>query len=120
MPDATDTTATDGAQVRLLPVLKGESVAQFRPGTGAVSRVGYHRKVEEICYVLTGRGEMWCRTGEHEEIALLASVFCLAIPRRTSFGFRAAAGAALAAVSVARQPWPLHSPDEWTKFAPHC
>lgn len=80
LQDEADTTAPDGAEVRTLLVVMGESVAQFRLEPGAVSRVGYRRTVEEILYVLTGRGEMWRRTGEYEEITPLASVYCLAIP----------------------------------------
>ncbi|MCY4137117.1 MAG: cupin domain-containing protein [Rhodobacteraceae bacterium] len=85
-------------------MLKGESAAQFWPGPGAVSRVGYHRPAEEIWYALTGRGETWRRTGGHEEITPLASVFCLAVPRGASFGFRAVAGAEPTAFALATRP----------------
>ena len=112
LPDATDTTAPDGGESRILLVLKGENAAQFRPEPGAVSRVGYHRPADEIWYALTGRGETWRRTGGHEEITPLASVFFPAIPRGTSFGFRAVAGAQLTAIAAAMQAWPQHSPDE--------
>ena len=48
-----------------------------------------HRTVEEIWFVLAGRGEMWRKQGEREEIVDLAPGQCLTLPLGTHFQFRA-------------------------------
>jgi mannose-6-phosphate isomerase-like protein (cupin superfamily) len=68
-----------------------------------------HRTVEEIWYILSGRGEMWRRQGGRQETVPLAPGTCLSIPVGTHF-VRAADAAPLAAVAVTMPPWP--GPDE--------
>jgi mannose-6-phosphate isomerase-like protein (cupin superfamily) len=85
-------------------------MAHFELGAGRVSRAVTHRTVEEIWYVLGGRGEMWRRQGERAEVVPLEAGVCLTIPLGTDFQFRSLGPGPLAAVAVTMPPWP--GPDE--------
>lgn len=119
LPDEADTLAPDGAEVRILCSLAGGSAAHFRLAPGRVSRAGRHRTVQEIWYILEGRGEMWRRMDDQEEVVALAPGLCLTIPLGTSFQFRASHGAALSAFAVTMPPWPEDADDEWTEVEPY-
>ncbi len=106
LPAGHDVLAPDGSQVRLLLSLAGGSMAHFALPAGQASRAVRHRTVEEIWYVLEGRGEMWRFGGGREEVTALVPGICLTIPVGVSFQFRAAADTGLAAVAVTMPPWP--------------
>jgi mannose-6-phosphate isomerase-like protein (cupin superfamily) len=103
---APDTTAPDGSAVRLLLGLGGGSMAHFELPAGAVSLAVTHRTVEEIWFVLNGRGDIWRRQGGHERIETLEPGTSLTIPLGTAFQFRAGAGAPLTFVAITMPPWP--------------
>ena len=103
---AIDATAPDGTAVRLLLSLPGGSMAHFELAAGAVSHAVMHRTVEEIWFVLSGRGAIWRRQEGIERIDPLSPLTSLTIPRGTAFQFRAEAGAALAFVAITMPPWP--------------
>jgi mannose-6-phosphate isomerase-like protein (cupin superfamily) len=65
-----------------------------------------HRTVEEIWYVLAGRGELWRRQAEREEVVALSPGLCVTIPLGTHFQFRAPGPEALVLVAVTMPPWP--------------
>jgi mannose-6-phosphate isomerase-like protein (cupin superfamily) len=98
--------APDGADVRVLLALRGGSMARFELKLGGVSRAVMHRTVEEIWFILAGRGEMWRKQGAREEIVVLEPGVCLTIPLGTCFQFRAADTESLAAIAVTLPPWP--------------
>jgi mannose-6-phosphate isomerase-like protein (cupin superfamily) len=98
--------APDGSSVRILPRLAGGSMIHIELGASRVSHAVVHRSVEEIWYVLSGRGEMWRRLGEREETVPLAPGVSLTIPRGTHFQFRASAEAPVSIVAVTMPPWP--------------
>lgn len=98
--------APDGARVRVLLGLSGGSMARFELAEGEVSRAVTHRTVEEIWFVLSGRGEMWRKQGAREEIVILEPGVCLTIPLGTHFQFRAEDEESLAAIAVTMPPWP--------------
>jgi mannose-6-phosphate isomerase-like protein (cupin superfamily) len=63
---AADTTAPDGSEIRLLATeaqgATRASLCEVRLPAGATSRPVFHRTVEEIWYVLEGRGRVcWDR-----------------------------------------------------------
>jgi mannose-6-phosphate isomerase-like protein (cupin superfamily) len=103
---APDTTAPDGTAVRLLLSLDGGSMAHFELPAGAVSHAVTHRTVEEIWFVLSGRGSIWRRQGGQERIDALAPGTSLTIPLGTAFQFRAEDGAPLGFVAITMPPWP--------------
>ena len=110
LPARADTRAPDGAEVRILLQLAGGSVAHFELGAGRVSRAVTHRTVDEIWYVIGGRGEMWRRQGDRESVVALETGVCVTIPLGTHFQFRSLGPGPLAAVAVTMPPWP--GPDE--------
>jgi len=103
---APDAVAPDGAEVRLLGSLARGSMAAFRLRPGAVSRAVAHRTVEEIWYFAAGRGRMWRKLGDREEIVEAAPGLSITIPTGTHFQFRCDGDEPLEAVAITMPPWP--------------
>src|SRR5271163_4341693 len=91
-----DATAPDGTAVRLLLSLRGGSVAHFELPAGGVSHAVTHRTVEEIWFVVSGRGSIWRSQEGVERIETIGPGTALTIPLGTAFQFRAEVGAPLA------------------------
>jgi mannose-6-phosphate isomerase-like protein (cupin superfamily) len=106
LPTDRDVLAPDGSEVRILCRLSGGGMAHFLLPAGQVSRAVRHRTIEEIWYILSGRGEMWRATGAREAITAVAAGTCLTLPLGTSFQFRAVGDEPLAAVAITMPPWP--------------
>lgn len=119
LPARPTATAPDGSAVRVLLALAGGSMAHFELAPGQISLAVRHRTVEEIWYVVGGRGQMWRHTGDPErgEVVDLVPGVCLTVPLGTTFQFRADGDAPLAAVGVTMPPWP--GPDEAVEQEPH-
>ncbi|MBC5785708.1 cupin domain-containing protein [Ramlibacter sp. USB13] len=81
-------------------------MAHFELAAGQVARAVVHRTVEEVWFVLSGRGEMWRRQGAREETVVLEPGVCVTIPLGTHFQFRASPSEGVAAVAVTMPPWP--------------
>jgi mannose-6-phosphate isomerase-like protein (cupin superfamily) len=99
-------TAPDGSEVRILCATARGSMIVFALRPGAVSRPVAHRTVEEIWYVTVGRGRLWRKLGDREEITDLASGLSLTIPTGSQFQFRNDGDAPLQIVAVTMPPWP--------------
>lgn len=110
LPADPSVTAPDGSDVRVLLGLAGGGMAHFELRAGQTARAVVHRSVEEIWYVVAGRGEMWRRAGEREQVIELKPGVCLTIPLGTQFQFRAAADQPVSVVAITMPPWP--GPDE--------
>lgn len=106
LPLARDQCAPDGSEIRCLPVLRGGSMVHCRLPPGAVSRAVAHRTVEEIWYVLAGRGELWRRRDGREETVDLAPQTAHTIPLGTAFQFRNTGDGPLDILIVTMPPWP--------------
>lgn len=106
LPAAPDVIAPDGSEVRILLRLAGGSMAHFQLDPGEVSIPVAHRTVEELWFVVAGRGEMWRSLDGREEIVALEPGVSLSIPVGTRFQFRALGEAPFAAVGVTMPPWP--------------
>jgi mannose-6-phosphate isomerase-like protein (cupin superfamily) len=103
---APNATAPDGTAVRLLLSLNGGSMAHFELPAGAVSHAVAHRTVEEIWYVLSGRGRLWRQCDGGERIDALEPGTAATIPLGTAFQFCADAEAPLAFIGITMPPWP--------------
>ncbi len=101
-----DAVAPDGSDVRMLLRASGGSMAHFSLAPGATSIAVVHRSVEEIWFFLSGRGEMWRRDGEREELTSVGPGVCVTLPVGTHFQFRALGSEPLAALGVTMPPWP--------------
>jgi mannose-6-phosphate isomerase-like protein (cupin superfamily) len=106
LPTDPDEIAPDGSQVRVLLILERGGLAHFRLDAGQTSRATAHKSVEELWYIVSGRGEMWRKRGEQEEIVAMEPGVCLSIPTGTWFQFRAAGDEALSVVGATMPPWP--------------
>jgi mannose-6-phosphate isomerase-like protein (cupin superfamily) len=103
---APDVIAPDGSEVRILGQTSRGSMAHFTLAPGAVAKAVAHRTIEEVWYVVSGRGRMWRRRGGQEEVVELRAGLSLTLPVGTRFQFRADGGEPLCAIGVAMPPWP--------------
>ena len=106
LPVARGDVAPDGSDVRILLGLKCGGMAHFELPPGQISTAVTHRTVEEIWFFLTGRGEMWRKLNDQEEVVPVEPGVCLTIPLGTHFQFRSFGYEPLAAVGVTMPPWP--------------
>lgn len=106
LPGDRDVIAPDGSDVRILLRLAAGSMAHFELAPGRTSGAVAHRTVDEIWYVLSGRGQMWRRQEDREDTVDLDPGICLSIPVGTHFQFRAVGDLPLAAVAVTMPAWP--------------
>jgi mannose-6-phosphate isomerase-like protein (cupin superfamily) len=106
LADAPPVKAPDGSDVRPLLSLAGGSLAHFELAAGKTSIAVAHRSVEEIWFVIGGRGEMWRKQAEREEIVALHAGVSLTIPLGTAFQFRSFGPEPLTMVAITMPPWP--------------
>lgn len=111
-----DDIAPDGSEIRLL-VGKDEgatkaSLCEVTLGSGEVSAPVWHRSVEEIWYVIEGRGEVWRNPPDRKDQApvTVAQGDALAIPTQWYFQFRASTDGPLRFLCYTAPQWP--GPDE--------
>jgi mannose-6-phosphate isomerase-like protein (cupin superfamily) len=101
-----DATAPDGSEVCVLCATARGSMALFTLMPGAVSKPVAHRTVEEIWYIIRGKGRMWRKSADSEDIAELAAGVSVTLPSGTRFQFRCDGGEPLEAVAVTMPSWP--------------
>ncbi len=106
LPVKPEYSAPDGTDVRLLLQLKGGSLAHFEFPSGEVSNSVVHRTVEELWYFLSGRGEMWRKAGDLEEVVPVEAGVSVSIPVGTMFQFRSFGYQPLVFIAVTMPPWP--------------
>lgn len=106
LPRSRTAIAPDGSDVRVLLSLAGGSMAHFELAPDQISTAVAHKTIEEIWYVLGGRGEMWRRHEGEEQAVPLARGDCLTIPVGTRFQFRAFGDTPLSILGVRLPPWP--------------
>ncbi len=122
LPTEPDVVAPDGSGVRILLGLNGGTMAHFELAPGQTSKAVTHRTVKEIWFVLSGRGEMWRKQADREEIVRIEPGVCLTIPLKTHFQFRSADDVPLTAVAITMPPWPGEDeativPGKWEPIA---
>jgi len=106
LPLTPDVVAPDGSDVRVLARTERGSMAHFELAPGRASAAIRHRTVDEIWFVLSGRGEIWRKQGGREDIVALEPGVSVTIPVGTHFQFQASGDTALEAVGVTMPPWP--------------
>ena len=79
------------------------SMARFELAAGRTSAAVSHRTVDEIWYVISGRGELWRAAAG---VTVLEPDTCVTIPRGTGFQVRGTSADALVVVAVTMPPWP--------------
>lgn len=123
LPEKPTTTAPDGSDVRVLLGSTAGNMAHFELAAGKVARAVTHRTVDEVWYIVAGRGQMWRRQGAHEDTLTLGPGLCLTLPVGTHFQFCASATGAVAAIGVTMPPWPgeneaVHVAGPWEPSVP--
>jgi mannose-6-phosphate isomerase-like protein (cupin superfamily) len=118
LPEALDLHAPDGSEVRLLVSGARGSMVHCTLPPGGTSLAVRHRTVEELWYVLEGRGEVWRRLGDREQVLPVAPGQSLTIPLGAHFQFRALGGVPLRLLIATLPPWPgaeeaVRVPDHW-------
>jgi len=103
---APDAIAPDGSEVRVLCQLSRGGLAVFSLPPGAVSKAIAHHTVEELWYVISGRGRMWRKLGQSEEVTELGPGLSLSIPTGTDFQFRCDGSEPLIVIGATMPPWP--------------
>jgi mannose-6-phosphate isomerase-like protein (cupin superfamily) len=103
--DKVDAFAPDGSEIRLLPELAAGSMVHCRLPVGKVTQAVSHHRVEELWYILAGKGEIWRKQGSNEETTLLEPGLSLSIPLGTTFQFRNIGTEALDFIIVTMPPW---------------
>ena len=73
-------------------------MAHFELPPGQATTAVVHLTVEEIWFSLSGRGEMWHKRNDQEEVVPVEAGVCLMIPLGTHFQFRSLGYEPLAAV----------------------
>ena len=106
LPAPRTAVAPDGSEVRVLLQVSGGSMAHFELGPGEASIAVVHKTIEELWYFLSGRGEMWRKRDDQEQIVEVGPDDCLTIPVGTRFQFRSFGFEPLAAVGATIPPWP--------------
>ena len=106
LPSRPDAVAPDGSDVRVLLRVDRGSLAHFELAAGRTSRAVAHRTVDEIWYVLSGRGEMWRRQEDRETTVALDTGVCVSIPCGTHFQFRSTGADPLQVVGITMPAWP--------------
>lgn len=88
LPKAADYLAPDSSEIRLLPSTPRGGLAHCRLNVGRTSRPVKHKSVEEIWYCMSGRGELWRRYGQAEEVVELRPGAACLIGFQEEFQFR--------------------------------
>jgi mannose-6-phosphate isomerase-like protein (cupin superfamily) len=98
--------AADGLEVRELLRVAGGSTAHFQLTGGRTGRAVCHRTVDEVWYIVGGRGEMWRRDGTGDAVVPLQTGTCVAVLAGTTFQVRASGRDPLEAIAFTSPPWP--------------
>ena len=106
LPRKADAIAPDGSEVRVLCQLSRGGLALFSLPPNTVSKAVAHRTVEEVWYIVSGKGRMWRKLGDQEEVAELGPGTSLTIPTGTHFQFRCDGPEPLNAIGATMPPWP--------------
>jgi mannose-6-phosphate isomerase-like protein (cupin superfamily) len=109
-----DTIAPDGSEIRFLidqrHHISGASMVEVTLPPGQVSRPVWHRTVEEVWYILEGRGRVWrCPPRAGPDCGAAVTVGpgdALAIPTGWRFQFCASPDGPLRFLCVTLPPWP--------------
>ena len=112
--EAPDAVAPDGSEIRFLVAARQAatraSVVDVTLPAGQVSRPVYHRTVEEVWYILEGRGQVWRSPPNAAAAAYLPMNVVpgdsLVIPTGWRFQFRAGPGGPLRFLCFTTPPWP--------------
>jgi mannose-6-phosphate isomerase-like protein (cupin superfamily) len=106
LPNDADEIAPDGSEVRLLLTLDGGGMAHFTIPAGHTIRAVRHQTVEEIWYIVSGRGDMWRSLGDAESVVTLEPGLAVSIPVGTTFQVKNTGTDDICVVGQTMPAWP--------------
>ncbi|MXY24965.1 MAG: cupin domain-containing protein [Acidobacteria bacterium] len=98
--------APDGSRIRELVTVPGGSMVHCTLPKGAVTIAVVHATVDELWYVLAGKGQVWRRREDAESVIDVEPGISLSIECGTHFQFRSTGNQDLQLVIVTMPPWP--------------
>ncbi len=101
-----DEIAPDGSQVRVLGSVCRGSMGHFTILKGQTIRATCHQTVDEIWFVLAGKGEMWRKSADQTLTVEISAGDSLCIPVGTAFQVRNTGIADLTVLGQTMPPWP--------------
>ena len=106
LPPEPQATAPDGSAIRFL--LKGSrgELNHFTLPPHQTSTAVVHRSIEEIWYVLEGKGQVWRQESDNEEVQDLRPGVSFDIPTGARFQFRNTGPEPLSVLIATMRPWP--------------
>lgn len=106
LPTKYDVIAPDGSEIRFLLTMKGGSMVHCTLPPYKTSLAVRHKTVDEVWYFIEGRGEVWRKLRDQEEIVEVKRGVCITIPTGTHFQFRNTGNEPLRFVITTMPPWP--------------
>ena len=98
--------APDGSEIRELVAVSDGSMVHCTLPSGATSAAVTHRTVEEVWYILQGRGQVWRKSESAESVVDVQPGVSLNITVGTHFQFRNTGTEPLCIIIVTIPPWP--------------
>jgi len=98
--------ALDGSEVRILCELSRGAMAMFTLPPDAISKAVAHRTIEELWCVIRGRGRIWRKIGDREDVTDLVPGVSVAIPTGAQFQFRNDGSQPLDIIAATMPRWP--------------
>jgi mannose-6-phosphate isomerase-like protein (cupin superfamily) len=106
LPAAFDALAPDGSEIRAIGRVHGASMVHCTLPPNEVTQAVRHRTVEEVWYCVAGRGELWRRSAQVEEVTPLEPGVGVTLLLGVEFQFRSIGAAPLVLVIATAPPWP--------------
>ena len=106
LPSELTVLAPDGSKIRELVAVSGGSMVHCTLPSGATSAAVTHRTVEEVWYILQGRGQVWRKSESAESVVDVQPGVSLNITVGTHFQFRNTGTEPLCIIIVTIPPWP--------------
>jgi mannose-6-phosphate isomerase-like protein (cupin superfamily) len=101
-----DSLAPDGSEIRLLGTVNGGGMAHCILPVGKTSKAVKHQTVEEIWFFTAGRGQVWRKLLDYEQVIDIYPGLSLTIPLGTSFQFRSIGNEPLTFIITTVPRWP--------------
>jgi mannose-6-phosphate isomerase-like protein (cupin superfamily) len=123
LADNPDAIAPDTSEIRLLARATRGSMAHGTLPPNGVSLAVRHRNVEEVWFVISGRGQVWRKLNGHEEVVDAGPGASLSIPPGMHFQFRTVGDDPFRFIMCTMPPWPgadeaVRVPDHWPVESP--
>ncbi len=106
LPREYDELAPDGSEIKVLMRMSGGQLTHCTLPPHETADAVYHRTVEEIWYCIRGRGEVWRRQGDREEVTEFEPEVCVSVPPGTRFQFRNTGEEPLEFIVATMPRWP--------------